>query len=222
MSDPNPAAGQPHTTPPANEAIAAGEPPGAAPPAGAITAVPPKAPPPAPPKPPVKDGGSRRFFLLTSWFATAWIAFAGTMTAMALGTLRFLFPNVLAEPPSTFRAGDMNNYEEGKVEDKFKEVGAWVIKGRNEKNELIIYALSTICTHLGCNPNWLPSDRKFKCPCHGSGFQISGINFEGPAPRPLERFAIRKDGDQIIVDKSRKFQYELGQWKDPDSFIPVG
>jgi cytochrome b6-f complex iron-sulfur subunit len=100
-------------------------------------------------------------------------------------------------------------------------VGFWVIKGRNEKNEPIIYALSTICTHLGCNPNWLEGDRKFKCPCHGSGFQISGINFEGPAPRPLERFAIKRDGDQIIVDKSRKFQYERGEWKDPDSYISL-
>ena len=84
----------------------------------------------------------------------------------------------------------------------------------------IIYALSTTCTHLGCTPNWLEREEKFKCPCHGSGFKITGINFEGPAPRPLERWAIGigEDG-QIVVDKSQKFQQEMGQWNNPESFI---
>ncbi len=167
-----------------------------------------------------KSGWHRRGFMVSS-FATAWVAFTASMAAMFLGTLRFLFPNVLSEPPTSFRAGDKNSFEEGKVEDKFKEVGAWVIRGRNEKNEPVLYALSTTCTHLGCTPNWLEADRKFKCPCHGSGFMISGVNFEGPAPRPLERYAIKDDNGQIVVDKSRKFQFELGQWKDPDSFILV-
>ena len=73
-----------------------------------------------------------------------------------------------------------------------------------------------------CTPNWLEADKKFKCPCHGSGFRITGVNFEGPAPRPLERWAIKKSEDgQIIVDKSRKFQKELGQWDDPGSYILV-
>lgn len=166
---------------------------------------------------------SRRFFLLTllgSWINLGWVTLTATLAAYLLGTVRFLFPNVLSEPPSSFRAGDVNSYEEFVVEDKFKEVGAWVIRGRDEQNRPIIYALSTYCTHLGCTPNWLEGDKKFKCPCHGSGFMISGVNFEGPAPRPLERFAIRKtDDNQIIVDKSRKFQKEMGQWTDPDSYI---
>jgi len=212
MSEANPPAGATPPTPPT--------PPN--PPAEAVKpGLPPK---PAPPAPPKKDGDTRRFFLFSmlSWFSTAWITFSASMAAMTLGTVRFLFPNVLSEPPSTFRAGDVNTYEENKVSDAFKDVGAWVIKGRNERNETIIYALSTTCTHLGCTPNWLEGDRKFKCPCHGSGFMISGVNFEGPAPRPLERYAIKKtDDNQIIVDKSRKFQRELGQWVDPDSFIQL-
>ena len=52
------------------------------------------------------------------------------------------------------------------------------------------FAILAICTHLGCTPNWIPADRKFKCPCHGSGFYIDGLNFEGPAPRPLDRVGI--------------------------------
>jgi cytochrome b6-f complex iron-sulfur subunit len=204
MSDPNP-------NPPAAGAPA---------PKPAPPPVPPK--PPAPAKAPVKGVPSRRGFLgAVSWIATAWIAFNAGMGLLTLGTVRFLFPNVLSEPPSTFRAGDPVNYEEAKVDDKFKPVGAWVIRNRDERGRDIIYALSTTCTHLGCTPNWLEGEKKFKCPCHGSGFKITGVNFEGPAPRPLERWAISiaPDDGQIVVDKSRKFQKELGQWTDPDSFI---
>ena len=79
-----------------------------------------------------------------------------------------------------------------------------------------IYALRTVCTHLGCTPNWLEGEQKFKCPCHGSGFYKDGINFEGPAPRPLERYAIRlADDGQLEIDKSKLFQEEMGQWNDP-------
>jgi cytochrome b6-f complex iron-sulfur subunit len=204
------------TSPPPPKAAVAGAV-AAAPPAVPKVVVPPK-PAAAKPAAPV----DRREFGIMSSFAAAWVAFTATMIAMTLGTVRFLFPNVLSEPPTTFRAGDINNFEPNKVDDKFKEVGAWVIRARDERNRDVIYALSTTCTHLGCTPNWLEGDKKFKCPCHGSGFRISGVNFEGPAPRPLERYAIRKtDEGQIIVDKSRKFQKELGQWEDVDSYLIV-
>ena len=193
----------------------------------AATAVAPK---PAPPKPAAKPavakpgGPTRRIFIISSlfgsWFAVAWTTFTASMIAMLLGTVRFLFPNVLSEPPSVYKAGAVTDYEEDKVDDKYKEFGFWVIRHKDDRNRDIVYALSTICTHLGCNPNWLEADKKFKCPCHGSGFRISGVNFEGPAPRPLERYSIRKNDDgQLIVDKSRKFQKEIGQWDDPDSYV---
>ena len=89
-------------------------------------------------------------------------------------------------------------------------------------NDEKIIALSTVCTHLGCTPNWLETDRKFKCPCHGSGFRASGINFEGPAPRPLERYKIVLSNDgQILVDKTKKFNYEKGEWGRSESFLKV-
>ena len=80
-----------------------------------------------------------------------------------------------------------------------------------------------MCTHLGCTPNWLSADLKFKCPCHGSGFYITGINFEGPAPRPLERYKIKlSDDGQILVDKSKVFQQEKGQWEDAEAYLSMG
>ena len=78
----------------------------------------------------------------------------------------------------------------------------------------------TVCTHLGCTPNFLAAENKFKCPCHGSSYRMSGVNFEGPAPRPLERArVVLADDGQILVDKSRHFQRELGQWTDPEAFL---
>ena len=80
-------------------------------------------------------------------------------------------------------------------------------KYRSIKPEFLV--LVGVCTHLGCTPNWLEAEQKYKCPCHGSGFRKSGIHFEGPAPRPLERFAISLANDgQILVDKTRSFKWE--------------
>jgi cytochrome b6-f complex iron-sulfur subunit len=211
----------PATPAPASAAVTATPPPAAA-------AAPPKPtlpPRPAPPKPPAKAGATRRFFLFSlfgSWINVAWLALTASMLGMVLGTVRFLFPNVLTEPPSSFRAGDIAGFEENVVSDRFKPQNSWVVRARDERGRDTIYALSTTCTHLGCTPNWLEAEKKFKCPCHGSGFKISGVNFEGPAPRPLERWAVRRTEDnQVLVDKSRKFQKELGQWDDPDSYIIV-
>jgi cytochrome b6-f complex iron-sulfur subunit len=196
------------------------------PPATGIMATPsapaaPAAPKPAAPaKAPVKGKPARRGFLMAlvgSWVAAGWTAFVAAMLAMTLGTVRFLFPNVLSEPPSKFKVGFPDGYEEDKVTDRFKDQNAWIVKHNG-----IIYALSTTCTHLGCTPNWLEREAKFKCPCHGSGFYISGINFEGPAPRPLERWGISiGDDGQLVVDKSKKFQQERGEWSNPESFIKV-
>jgi cytochrome b6-f complex iron-sulfur subunit len=202
MSEPTNVTGTPAAPPPAKPAL------------------PPK---PAPAKTPAKTT-ERRIFLLAflgamfgSWIAVAWTALTVSMLGMVLGTVRFLFPNVLSEPPSKVKAGFPDQYEDGKVVDRFKDQNFWVVRYQG-----MIYALSTTCTHLGCTPNWLEREEKFKCPCHGSGFKITGVNFEGPAPRPLERWgiSIAEDG-QLLVDKGKKFQKEMGQWDNPESYIKV-
>ena len=157
-----------------------------------------------------------------AWMGLAWGAFSAASVAALAATGRFMFPNVLNEPPQQFKAGFPNEYGVG-VDERWKEkFGIWVVRTADdiEQHASGFYALFTVCTHLGCTPNWLSAENKFKCPCHGSGYRITGVNFEGPTPRPLERarVALADDG-QILVDKSRKFQYELGQWKDPDSFL---
>ncbi len=159
-------------------------------------------------------GVSRRGFLTT--IGVAWTSFAAACGAGAIATTRFLFPNVLFEPPQTFKAGPPGEYLVGTVDNRYKEAfGVFIV--RNDEG---IYALKAVCTHLGCTPNWLDAENKFKCPCHGSGFYRSGVNFEGPAPRPLERYRIvlAEDG-QIIIDKTKAFLYEKGQWGDPESLL---
>jgi len=185
-------------TPPRKTAPAVSPPPAAKPAEGAAAAV------------------TRREF---NWLAVAWTAFTAASVAGLTATMRFMFPNVLFEPPTVFKAGLPDSYKPGEVDERYKEkYGVWIV--RTEENS--IYVLSTVCTHLGCPPNWLPAEQKFKCPCHGSGYYKSGINFEGPTPRPLERFKVTlADDGQLVVDKNRKFQYEKGEWKDPESFLKL-
>ncbi|MDR3635338.1 MAG: ubiquinol-cytochrome c reductase iron-sulfur subunit, partial [Isosphaeraceae bacterium] len=165
--------------------------------------------------------GFLRGSLFVTWVIVAWSSFAAGCALFTAMMGRFMFPNVLAEPPSTIKIGLPGNYDPEDVNERFKaEWGFWVVRSTRFDGQDVIYALQSVCTHLGCPPNWLAGEQKFKCPCHGSGFYISGINFEGPAPRPLERFKVSvADDGQIVVDKSQKFQQELGQWSDPDSFI---
>ena len=157
---------------------------------------------------------TRRSFV--NWWAVGWGLFAASMGACVAAMGRFMMPNVLFEPPMAFKAGFPDEYQVGQVDTRWKaRYGVWIV--RNQEG---FYALSTVCTHLGCTPNWLAADQKFKCPCHGTGFYLTGINFEGPAPRPLERHKISlADDGQISVDKSKKFQHEKGEWADPEAFL---
>jgi cytochrome b6-f complex iron-sulfur subunit len=191
----------------------------------AASPVPPPAPPkPAAPKPAAKETiVTRRSFI--SWMTLAWTAFTASMLAAATATTRFMFPNVLFEPPPTFKAGFPNEIQVGQVDERFKQrFAVWLVRTAFDTyaNAEGIFALSTVCTHLGCTPNWLEAEQKFKCPCHGSGYYKTGVNFEGPTPRPLERFAISlADDGQILVDKSRKFQQEKGEWSNPAAFLKI-
>ena len=158
------------------------------------------------------------------WMGLAWGAFTASTAGCLAATGRFMFPNVLNEPPQQFTIGFPEEYVEG-VDERWKiRFGVWVVRTPfDEYHETSgFYALLVTCTHLGCTPNWLSAENKFKCPCHGSGFRPTGINFEGPAPRPLERarIVLAEDG-QILIDKASKFQEELGQWEDPEAFLAV-
>jgi len=163
---------------------------------------------------PLRGEVSRRG--LFSLLAFGWFVFTGATAGMLGAMGRFMFPNVLYEPPQEFKAGFPEDFAVDQVDERFKaSYGVWIVRESTG-----FYVLSTVCTHLGCTPNWLASDEKFKCPCHGSGFVKTGINIEGPAPRPLERHKITlaEDG-QIQIDKNTKYQQEKGQWELDGAYL---
>jgi cytochrome b6-f complex iron-sulfur subunit len=155
--------------------------------------------------------GRRRF---------AWAAFAAFMTAWFIAFFRFFLPRTLFEPATSFKIGYPADFGLG-VDTKFQQkYRIWV--DRTPDRIFVIYAR---CTHLGCTPDWKPAENKFKCPCHGSGYDSEGVNFEGPAPRPMDRakVEIAPDG-QILVDVSKLYQWPKGQpsaFNDPGAFLPT-
>ncbi len=142
-----------------------------------------------------------------------WSVF-GFLAACMAGTVKFFYPRALFEPRTRFTIGYPSDFGFG-VSTKFQQSNRiWVVR-----NSSGLYVLFAYCTHLGCTPDWNEAENKFKCPCHGSGFDTEGINFEGPAPKPLLRVFLDTDAEgHIVVDRSRL--YEQHQWKEPGAFLP--
>jgi len=149
-----------------------------------------------------------------------WATVAGALTTFFLMFVRFFLPRSILEPSSTFRIGPPSDYAIG-VDTKWQQqYRIWVT--RTSDRLFVIYAR---CTHLGCTPDWKASENKFKCPCHGSGYDSEGINFEGPAPRPMDRAKVGLDAEgQIQVDIATLFEWPKGgtnHFDDDGAFIRV-
>lgn len=139
-----------------------------------------------------KPGATRREFLSDVAAGALGIAGLGSMVV----TYRYLSPNVLFEPPTTFSAGIPDLYLQDSVT-ILPEQQVYIV--RTDRG---FYAVSAVCTHLGCITQWKPELDQIACPCHGSKFQRDGTKIEGPAPRPLPHFAITLTADgQLQVDK---------------------
>jgi cytochrome b6-f complex iron-sulfur subunit len=137
---------------------------------------------------------SRRYFLELIGGGAVGVAATGSVVL----TAQFLSPNVLREPSLKFKAGSPEDYAPGSVTlNKGQKV--FIIRA----NEGYFYALSSVCTHLGCIANWKSEEGIVACPCHGSKFDKEGKKISGPAPRPLPRFSLLLDDQgQLVVDKS--------------------
>jgi cytochrome b6-f complex iron-sulfur subunit len=162
-----------------------------------------------------KPMGRRQFMVR---LALAWVTFAAAMGGLVTALAGFIIPRVDFTKIEVFKAGPPANFPPNTVDESFKgSRGVWIVNDGSK-----IFAVSIVCTHLGCTPNWMENERKFKCPCHGSGFTMQGINFEGPAPVPLRRYEVSlADDGQIVVNKGRLFHWEKGEFEDARSFIAV-
>ena len=151
--------------------------------------------------------------------------FVGILTGGFLLTnflmfLRFFFPRTIFEPRTVFRIGAPTDFGIG-VDTKFQKARRiWVV--RTTDRMFVIFAR---CTHLGCTPDWKQGEQKFKCPCHGSGYDPEGINYEGPAPRPLDRAMVSLDPEgQIVVNTATLFKEEKGkatQFNNEGAFLVI-
>ena len=143
---------------------------------------------------PVQGGKeiTRRDFLNEITVGALGIAGLGSVAV----TYQFFSPNVLFEPPTTFRAGNPDLYPVHSVT-FLQDQQVYIVRMPEG-----FYAVSAVCTHLGCVTQWKPDAAMIACPCHGSKFKADGTKIEGPAPRPLPHFGISltADGD-LLVDK---------------------
>lgn len=150
----------------------------------------------------------RRSFLRRLGLGALLAGLAGELWA----GMRALIPNVLYEPPRTFKVGLPEAFSEGMtyLEDRRLFIG---------RDQLGLYAISAVCTHLGCTVKMMNLDQpqivqiggkptqisqEFRCPCHGSKYYGDGTNYAGPAPRPLDwfRLDVSPDDGQLIVHSS--------------------
>jgi cytochrome b6-f complex iron-sulfur subunit len=155
------------------------------------------------------------------------VGWSAVMTSIGIGTLawvRLMYPRVLFEPPTAFKLGKPTEYAPASVSDKWiRAYRFWLIRYPAR-----FIALSATCTHLGCTPRFLANEDKFKCPCHGSGFRgygsgwkVVGTNFEGPAPRPLERFKLTmSDGGELMVEKAVTYRIDKEETEKIGAFLP--
>lgn len=139
---------------------------------------------------------NRRQFLSSVGYGAGWLGFWAALGGSALASFKYMIPSVLYEPPTTFKIGRIEDFGMGVTDRLKKERQLWVVRDTDG-----LYAMVSICRHLGCTPNWLGDQQQFFCPCHGSIYDISGNVLGGPAPRVLWRPAVRIDptDGQIVV-----------------------
>jgi len=128
--------------------------------------------------------------LLLGWCAALFALLASTAAAV-----RYIIPNVLYEPDRRFKALKPDDYPDGAT--FFPELRVFLLRKGNS-----FRAVSAVCTHLGCTVN--KTHTGFHCPCHGTVFEKNGAVVSGPAPKPLEWFAVSRSRDgRLMIDTSQ-------------------
>lgn len=150
-----------------------------------------------------------------------WACIGGYLGVNFLMFLRFFFPRALYEPNTIVNIGYAGDFQQGVSEQFLQSNRMWVVKEPDR-----LFVIFARCTHLGCTPDWLPQQDMFHCPCHGSEYDPEGINFAGPAPRPMDRCFLQllPDGS-IQSDSSRLFTQDpragVNHFNDSNAYVAL-
>jgi menaquinol-cytochrome c reductase iron-sulfur subunit len=150
------------------------------------------------------DGGRRRFFQLVIKASAGLIGLS--LAVPLVGYLIFpAFKRRAQQWVDVASAGELPagvpkqveyvaTVQDGYLETKTQKA-LWAVK--QVTGEVTVF--SPICTHLGCGYHWDGAGQQFKCPCHGSVFDVSGRVVAGPAPRPLDALPAKIENGRLLV-----------------------
>ncbi len=116
------------------------------------------------------------------WLGMAWGAFSAASAAALAATGRFMFPNVLNEPPQQFKVGCRADFGMG-VDERYKESnGVWIVRTNDDivHHASGFYVLNTTCTHLGCTPNFLAAEVEVQVPVPRQRLPADRHQLRGP------------------------------------------
>ena len=157
-----------------------------------------------------RKGLTRREFITIGWWAAAGLV----LTEISAGVVYSLWPKDKPKANvQAFAAGAVDQFKLGEPV-LFKKQRLYVSRVPEG-----IIAFSSKCTHLGCFVPWRADDPnedepskgfgpkgRFNCPCHGSIYTRYGVRVAGPAPRPLDYYDVKLDGDKVLVTIGKPIQ----------------
>lgn len=157
----------------------------------------------------MEDLSRRRFYLGAIYGLMA-------LMGMALGVpsaVYLFFPPKSRKEEQFVEATDLAKLETGVPEEVIfrrnrvdgwkvssQKTSAWVVK----KSDKEVIAFAPSCTHLGCAFRYEERKKTFLCPCHTSNFDLDGKVLDGPAPRPLDRYDVKIEGNKLMLGQIRK------------------
>ncbi|HZT28386.1 MAG TPA: Rieske (2Fe-2S) protein [Bryobacteraceae bacterium] len=118
----------------------------------------------------------------------------------------FLYPAIKFMNPPAIPEAAVNEVSAGKVQDLKVNAGKIVKFGSRpalliRTGESEFRAFSAICTHLNCTVQYQDARREIWCACHNGLYDLNGKVVSGPPPAPLEEYAVRVRGDEVVLSK---------------------
>ena len=144
-----------------------------------------------------RTGDSERRSLLT------WLL--GGSVAASLAS--FFYPVVKYLNPPAVAEASVNEVSAGKVQDLKLNSGK-IVKFGNKPALLVRIgetdwrAFSAVCTHLNCTVQYQEASRQIWCACHNGTYDLHGRVVSGPPPRPLEEYAVKVRGDDVVISRA--------------------